>query len=147
MKTINLNKKSWHFWIATTLGIFRPDSGDFCKYVRNVIGGSIFGLMIAAAVGFVVAVLGGGLINIAIYLYDILTGHPYTITNPVMQAGSIILLVSIVMVGIGFIVAYVKGKIEEHKYATSGVDQPDSFVANAYKSIKNKVCFKVNFKE
>jgi ABC-type phosphate transport system permease subunit len=149
LKTINLNKKSWHYWVATTVGSFKPSSSDFCKYVRHVILGSLllafFSIVVAVVVGF----LGGGLINIGILVWDFLSRTPYTITNAFMQAGSLVLCMISAAGIVGALIYFAKSAYDERKWANeiANTNKPDSFVKNAYKTFRNKACFKVNFNE
>lgn len=126
-----------------TVGNFKPNSGDFCSYVRNVIWGATAVLLLAGFVTFFGGMLLAGLINIGIYVYDWLFGHPYTITNAFVIAGSFMICLSVAVAAV-FAILYF-GREAYEKRQENNPNKPDSFIKNAYTSLKNKVCFKVNF--
>lgn len=144
MKTINLKAKSWHYFLAVKLGNFNPNSGDFCSYVRNVLFGLVLGSMFAAVVGFLGAIAMGAIVNVSLYLYHWIVGTAY-VANAFAQFATI--ATGVILLAIGFIFGslVVREKLDDRKMAKAALNEPDSFLKSAYKSFKDKVCFKVNF--
>lgn len=142
MKTINLKAKSWHYFLAVTMGNFDPDSGDFCSYVRNVILGLVFTIAISAVLGGIGSSLLAGVLNIVLLAYHFIMGTAYTAPSFMMFGTALLCAISVVM-ALASGAIFVKNRLQERKYANA--DKPDSFLKSAYKSFKEKVCFKVNF--
>jgi hypothetical protein len=140
LKTINLNAKSWHYFLAVTIGGFQSDSGDFCSYVRWVIAGAIALAFITTAVGIMAGIALLGAFGIGYALVHLLFGIAM-FNNPIILICSIITSVVITFFALMLIVGYLKDKWNNREQ----VEKPDSFVKSAYKSFKDKVCFKVDF--
>lgn len=144
MKTINLNKKSWHYWLATNVGSFDTDSGDFCAYVRSVLGNGFLVLFLSAIAAAISVFLLAGVTNIVVFLFDYFTGGHYTLgNNPFFFAGSVTLLLISVCGGFSF--GLMKFRNWRNERRENQPPKPDSFAKSAYASFKEKVCFKVEF--
>ena len=122
------------------MGNFKPDSGDFCSYVRNVIFGLILAVCLTAAVGIIGSTLLAGVLNVILLAYHFFAGTAYT-ASVFLMFGTMLLCAISVMAALAFGAIFVQEKLRERKYANE--DKPDSFLKAAYK--KDKVCFKVNF--
>jgi hypothetical protein len=144
LKTINLKTNSWHYFLAVKMGDFRPSSGDFCSYVRNVIGGSFLTLFLATAASALGSALLAGVANIGLLIYHWLTGTAYT-PNGFLVFGTVILLTVTLVSALLFFSVWFKDWREERQLVNQAINKPDSFLKSAYKSFKDKVCFKVNF--
>lgn len=142
MKTINLKNKSWHYFLAVTMGNFRVSSGDFCSYVRNVIFGFIFSVMLATVVGFFGSALLAGAANLLLLAYHFFAGTAYVVPS-FLAFGTVLLCAVLIVAGLAVAVIFTRNRLEDRSIANEG--KPDSFLKSAYKSLKDKVCFKVNF--
>lgn len=140
MKTLKFSKKSWHFYLAHKANPhLRYRNIDICSYVRNV----FFGFVIAVfnvALGFcgvALYLLFGALMSISFGLVDANSTTTGTIAA--------ILLTPIALAGlIGgslFLIFWIANKFENREKHY----KPDGFLKNAYKSIKDKYCQKINF--
>lgn len=143
MKTINLNSNSWHYWLATTIASFKPDSGDFCSYVRNVAGGALLFTVFSMCVGALGAMLLTGIGTGLVYLWGFLSGHGFHTTNTWLLFSGLFTLVISTIAAFIFLWTYIKN-IRDERLANAP-PKPDSFLKAAWKSFKDKVCFKVNF--
>ena len=171
MKAIDINKRSWHFWLASKVGwkqryyskkLDRWMDTDFCSYVRWV----ILGIIVATIWGTLLAGVAG------IYLYSgyytvhwiidmihqgrFFKGPPEMV--PFIFITGITLGVGIVL-GLIWCVAQALEWRDHRRYlaselARSKLGQPTlgptpvpkepTFVQVAYRSIKDKVCFRIN---
>lgn len=143
MKTLKFNSKSWHYFLATRIGDF-DDDGDFCAYVRSVICGILGLLFVAAAAAFVLYSLGR-----EVYAAYTCWFTPVCTYGKFEQA--VVTGVAIMAGVVGFIFALIwninrRQRIRTEIYLGHRPAPQPSFVKLAYKSIKEKTCFKVEFK-
>lgn len=150
MESITLKKNSWHYWLVKHLTQWErlDDQNDFCKYCRYVFGSMILATMlaiIAAATGILVL---AALANDLYLLYSgVFTGHFHALKLWGVSdffsfsSGLTAILLGAFLLFFGIFVLY--DKYEEYK--ASNPEPSNSFISNAYRSIKNKICFKVTF--
>lgn len=143
MKAISLNRKSWHYWTATKLGCYDWPDEDFCKYIRHVVAG----IMVAG----VLALIAGTILYSALRLaYSALMcpfakqctfGHfELTVVISVLAVAAV--------VGLVFLYGHYLEKKRERRYAILHGKIPEpkpSFLVLAYRSFKDKVCFRVHW--
>lgn len=149
MKAITLNKKSWHYRLATTYGPFNKYDrwGDFdysrmniCDYVRSVFIGLLFVVLITLILGAFAAIVAdfGAWVIAMISIEQLI----------LPEAGAI--LVSGIICGI-LMFAAIRGIVIGTKKLINRFAVPDynddSFIGSAYESFKNKICFTIEFKE
>ena len=142
MKTIKINKNSWHYRLIdkyTTEPVWHID--NFCEYFWGVARG-IFSVFLIIGCGSIIS--------------WIMVGEPimYAITgfDPVFLDGNDGLQIGLMIWGIilfVFSISFTTLKYQEYKDAHSKkyVDEPDSFIYTAYKSFKDKVCFKIEYEK
>lgn len=124
------------------MGGFARSSGDFCAYIRNV----VYGLLLTLAIAFITVFLGSlmlaGIANIVLFVYHFIAGTHYA-PGDFMSFGTGFLGI---VVGL-FVFVYLYSLLDKFRNARAeaNADKPDSFLKAAYKSFKDKVCFKVNF--
>ena len=164
MKAIDINKKSWHFWLASKVG-WRESKyhkklrtrvpTDFCYYVRRVILGiicaSIWGSFIASVVGLY---LYSGYFTVNWIMDMTHQGRffkgPPEIT-PFIVVNFVVIIVAVVLGVIWCRIQLLEWR-DKRGYAArliarnqaTTVPKEPSFVQVAYTSIKDKVCFRIN---
>ena len=143
MKTLKFNSKSWHYWLATKIGSYRP-WGDFCSYVRNVLGGLFVAAMLAAIASGILLAIG----------MEIRAAYTCWFT-PVCTFGKPEQAIAMGAGILAFIAAAIFGMIQLQDYKERVRDEihagirkrkEPGFVKMAYRSIKEKTCFRVEFK-
>ena len=160
MKTLQFKKGSWHWNLAWRHGgwaYVHPDKQDFCAYVRCV----IYGAMIMAAKGagilYVLAAIGswiGWATACVVQMQLIAIDEWYEM----LSAGVVnLVILAVIFVALLWqlfnVFEYVTRKRRERAYQKEheaelglvSVEEP-SFIRHAVESIKDKVCFKVEFK-
>jgi hypothetical protein len=144
MKTLKFNSKSWHYLLATKIGDFDEDGGDFCSYVRNVIFGVLLSLFLIAAASFVLYTLGR-----EIYAAYTCWFTPVCTFDKFEQIAVLVACIAAAILGLIFLMVWNaerRARIREEIYMGMRVAPEPGFVKMAYKSIKEKTCFKVEFK-
>jgi hypothetical protein len=144
MKTLKFNSNSWHYWLATKIGDFYPEGGDFCSYIRHVILGALVSLFMVAGASFVLYSLGREVY--AAYTCWFTSVCTYGKFERAVTTG-----VAILIGGVGAAVLMIwnsNRRMQIRIEIANGVrpEPQDSFVKTAYKSIKEKTCFRVEFK-
>lgn len=132
MKTLKLNKDSWHYKLAMQYDRHVPDNTDICSYTRL-----LFAAMSLMAFAITILTLLAGTILFTIggwfaYLFGFPL-HGAVVPFTFIYGGATIV--------IGIVAA--KAHYDEHKY-----DKPKKepgFVRTAYRSWKDKFCVKVEF--
>lgn len=146
MESIELNKNSWHFWLAKAWGGFYywegdEDGYDICSYIRAVIKG-IFKIVLAivAASSWLMAYFYSGYVYFACLFDDACEKIPdfsgFFIGNNIV---------------VGFLVFFAFACIGVDKYRDYRAEHPvpkkePSFIGIAWKKFKTKTCFMVKFK-
>jgi hypothetical protein len=142
MQTVNFSKTSWHYWMVKTFSS-KPPKSDLCAYIRQFIGSIILAVALAVVASLVVAFVGGGIIAGFVLLFQLFSGSAVGISNVFLVVGGIfdiVLLLFSVFV-FGGTAASVAWAEHREKAGPS-----NNFVVLAYRTIKDKVCFKINFK-
>lgn len=142
-----LNKKSWHFWLATKVGPMSYYPGkqvNICSYIRNVLAG--LGALILTIISF------GGLIGLYFLggyelivwaLENGMSGSPPDISF-------LFLFINIIAAAIAFgiVLLYTCGKIHDYKQMKAAEpERQPSFISLAFRKWKEKKCFFVEFSE
>ena len=138
MKTIKINRKSWHYHIAQTYTDGNAEwTSSLCEYNTKVIMGFVSILCII----FFTSIAGVMLLSPIFYgiLYLIYGMSPEGSGEICVVFGGFSYLLII-----GFYVAHL---ITERRVemAENGIQIKDSYISAAWKSFKNKVCVKVGF--
>ncbi len=140
MKTLTLNKNSWHYRLAST---YPPCdhwaiARDICGYTRQVIRGMITCMFLTPILAYIVLCL--ILPPIAIFVPDFVLP---TLVNP-FTAGAIFYVVfalgyTAYLIATAYVKLSSKGGLQKAIHT--------GFIYNSYKSFKDKTCFKIDFKD
>lgn len=144
MKTFNLNKKSWHFWLAQKYGglwYCTGDKLDICRYSRKVLKGLLAFLFLLAglsAFGF-------------LYLFSGYEFFACVFDDACVKIPEISLVFISVNIGISAILALGFGAMGIDKYRDYRAIHPTEkkepgFLTLLYRKIKDKTCFMVDIK-
>ena len=149
MKTLNFNKKSWHYWFAK-MGDYDHSRPDFCHYVRSALMGMFFSAVISV---FVAAAIYGTGDFIAWIIAMITTGLWF---NLVPDLGAFVIGGTLIFAGtiaglVGFS-AFREKRRRAHfqklqdaiRNGKQLVEPTPSFIVTAYRTFKDKTCFKIN---
>lgn len=138
MNTLKLRRKSWHYWLASNLGGDYPESyamkrktQNICTYARAV----FWNLLALLFFGVIGGVLIFGFIGLPILWL-------FTRNTSVLSIIEILwgwILVFGVIIGTTFL-------IQKYRKRSTAAKQP-SFIGTWYRSIKEKVCYLVEFDE
>jgi hypothetical protein len=144
MKTLEFNRKSWHFWVATKIGDYSERSGDFCSYVRNVIGGLLLMGFLAVAATLL-------LFSIGREVWAIYTCHFTSVCTfgSFERAFAIFVCICVAVVSFIGLCIWNGNRMRAKRWAIERGDLPEpkpSFITTAYRALKDKTCFKVEFK-
>lgn len=160
MKAIKMNSKSWHYKIATNFGSYRSwgsGSGDFCDYVRNFILGlfmlSIFCGLGLVALYFLVRLLWSGYTCWISRMFG--TSMACTFGNPEQITLGIVVFACFALLfikGVTWLIEYEREKKHAQQIALlrgeiSHKDVRPGFIVSAYRSIKEKTCYRIEFEE
>ncbi len=155
MKAINFKKNSWHAWIVRGPGClyqldWLAENGkiDICRYTRSFIRGVILGILFLAFILMVAALLIIPNISFGMYLYaSYQAGHflPWTTNETALVRIAIIVdSVTFLIAMIAYVIPKTISKIRSLIGQKERVVKEPGFVKVAYRSFKDKVCFKVN---
>lgn len=155
MKALNFSKKSWHYWLAN-LGNYNEDREDFCHYVRSAIVGVFVCAMIAVVALAVIVGVGD---FIAWIVAMIVAGTYIEPRLPAQVTASLLFISAVIGILLGISLWNEKRKIRklneqiarEREILNAILEgkeplpapQPN-FIQSAYKTLKEKTCFKVN---
>ncbi len=140
MKSFTLKKKSLHYWLASTAGstYIDPDI-DMCAYLRKVVESALSLLAIAALALFGLYIIGH--MTYSAWLCAFGTRCVFT---PLDQgAGFILLCVAGVF---SFVGLFLVRKELKARYK-AGAPKDPGFLVLAWRSVKDKTCFKIEFKD
>jgi hypothetical protein len=162
MKEMAINKASWHYWVATELGGFKPKKHlDFCAYVRRFLLGML-GAFVLSCIGAFILYLVASLLFFG-YLF-ITTGHipkeGWFGVGIMLDAiiGGVIAVFAVVIalaVGVERLKEYLREtkKARQHEqylaaeayYQEHGKypEVQDGFLTEAYRSFKQKTCYRL----
>lgn len=162
MKSLNFNKKSWHYYLATNFGNYIApysydddatlygDKGDICTYIRYVFKG----LCGAFFLGFLIFAL-GNLFFETIFSIGFSFYYGVDLFSVVGAIGTIATSFSLICVIIWYLVGKSLDWRADRRYARqhasnnmiSLIPKPDGFIKHAYKSWKQKFCVQITFTE
>lgn len=131
MKTVTINRNSWHFWLAGQWAFGANEASDFCTYLRWVALGAtkvlflaIIGIVSAALVGWVIGDFLGWLI----------AGLLHGFVEPWVALVFLYFMLGGVLVG-----AFLGARAAAPVVA----DHSPAFLRNAYWILKDRVCYRV----
>ena len=133
MKEVVFNKKSWHYWLATFSDDMRvnPHGDDICHYIRSVLVGTFWLLLMT----FVCAFVGGAV------LYSI--GNLFSWLFLGYELASVTVAVLSIFGGLGSAIVLMASKeLVQEKMR----DSEPGFVRSVYRKFKDKTCFYIKFK-
>lgn len=142
MKTIKIDKNSWHYHIVYKYTDGNPKwIGSICEYNKQLLFGMLSILMIIIISSFLWSVL----------LAPIFYGILYLIYGLPIEFGSDIssiigIGVTFYVLGIGSYIAHLLIERKENKLyemRAKGIERKDSYIVAAWKSFKDKVCVKI----
>lgn len=142
MNPIIVNKKSWHYRLATVYGPLSDCDGvDSCRYIRAVIVGLFVMLVIGilsclflilpvdSLVWVIASIIGGGFV-----------GQPH------FFAVFLGVMISAIAFLIGWNIIWIRQKIIDRRYARSLMHVEPSTISKLYGSFKNKFCVPIEVK-
>lgn|ERR1700682_5468384 len=154
MKDIHIKRNSWHYWVASNPGGWNTwRETDFCDYVRRV----ILGLFLLSLLLFA----------IILYLwfgYDwVVWAHStigHTAHTDMPKLARLFVTVSSVAVFVGGVIgialgvehlrsylierAYQRRQLKFQQPSFAAIPKEPSFLQHAYRSLKDKMCFRMN---
>jgi hypothetical protein len=140
VKSLILNKKSWHYWIATEFGgLYRwHNSTDICEYTKSIfIGFCVMALAAGAFLFFSELVVNLVLCSVfSLIAGSWLGGHWAELALVLIAAAA-----GTAVVMFGLVAATAGKEIVQDALSNS------QFVKAAYDSWKNKFCARVEFKD
>lgn len=134
--TFTINKKSWHYWLASKWGKFSPhvvSEQNICAYTRYVIGGLI-GLILVSVLGSLFAYLAICAVVDLAWLV-----HHFKMSTYISGPG-IAFLVAASLVAVIFIFGSALAWLTSMEVK----DVSPTFVVKAYRSFKDKTCVRLN---
>jgi hypothetical protein len=136
MKTLKFKKTSWHYELASKAGFRDYDSQDLCTYITHIFWAFVAIFFIIGAS----SILGAILIHTVLgAIFSFIAGS-FIFT----ETGVAGLILTVAGVLFGFVWCVFEGfRIAKRKAEKTYGNNPDSFVANAYRSWKDKMCFKI----
>ena len=148
MKTLKFDTKSWHWYLASDVGNYRPSrhGENLCAYSRRVLLGAIKVLGASVIVAALVAVVGYLLWNVIFGIIFSIMLHTWMFTDEAMAV--------LILAGVGTVAVLLITGFKLTSYALSRgaqaaraatIEKPDSFAANAYNAWHDKFCAKLEF--
>ena len=130
MKELKFSKKSWHYYLAKFGGL----SGEtLCGYVASVAWGVILCIALAILGAFIASIIG----EMVGWIAAMIIMQTWINPGELAVFGVLIILFVSVML-IGLLIGW---------WFTNKMVFEDSFIVNAYSSVKNKTCVKIKFDE
>lgn len=152
MNTVNINKKSWHYWLAKMYdgSIKYRDDLDICSYTRKVFAGFLILFAITFFVSFFAALLGYGLVG----WFNVFVHGKWPVAGAgspqigMMIADCIVLGAAVLIIGIMYTAEQVENwnwkKI--HDGPSFKTPAEPGALSKMWKHFKEKTCVKVEFK-
>lgn len=143
MNSVELSKNSWHYKLATKFGDYYwySSTSNICAYVREVIKGFFILLGVGGLALMGVVAIVTTLYWLIMHGFHFLNAPPFVIASAGLT--SIVSLGTGLGLGISKIIEYQDMKRQANR---ANPPQP-SFLKLAYRSFKDKMCFKISFKE
>jgi hypothetical protein len=144
MKTIKINRNSWHYHIIKTYTDRRPEwIGSICQYNRNVLLGilNIFYIIFFTSLTLVI-LLSPIFYGILYLIYGMPPGE--------LEGTFVVFGVTGYVMIIGFYIAHLLTERKENKLyemKENGIEIKDSYIGAAWKSFKDKVCVKIEISD
>lgn len=132
MKTVMFKEGSWHHWLAELGGHYRSDT-DICTYTRAAFAGA--GKVLLAVIGVILACL---LVGDTLAWTVAWAAHGYA--EPRLAA---VVFLALLVVSAGLTLL---GLVLWLYYEKAAPKLEHSFVANAWRSAKDRTCFRVQIK-
>jgi hypothetical protein len=139
MQTIKLSKKSWHYHLIreyTANADHEIKAMDFCQYVRWVFAGILGACIATILLTFCALIIVLPLVFYSVVLFYGVWVEPNITTSVGVLCYIVVILYYIVLYTIRGVVKLFS-KIPPTPISTS------PFIRSAYKTIKNKVCFRL----
>lgn len=155
MKEFTFAKKSWHYKLAKLTNSYESQWGhNLCSYMTRVTLGLLLFVVYSFGASVFAAIISIELIiPLAMAIYEDISHlfglhHVYiTFLQRAIEIGNVVLSVfGVAAVILGIVAAVSKWIDREDSNDDIKVEKPHTFVGLAYKSWKEKVCYKVNFK-
>jgi len=145
MKTLVFNKESWHYKLARGYG---HSCTDICTYGRQVLKGILEAVFLfffgSAAIAACVGVVGMLLFLVASFLSYVAAGLVAGVwpdpNDAIIMGGTTVIVI------MGGATVLVVGRLMKMCDKSKPFIPKDSFIAEAYKSWKDKYCVPVEFK-
>lgn len=131
MKTFELKKKSWHYWLANFGDLRVGTNTDICSYIRCVIWGAFWLLVAAGAGAFLSGCVLFAIGNLFSWLF-----LGYELSN--MTVGVFTVLSALFLTGLAF--------VSREAIAEKMSKSEPGFVRLAYRSWKDKFCARIILK-
>lgn len=172
MKEIEINQKSWHYGIAKHMGWtrrverkkyktidgeehfdgFQWEDNDFCSYVRRVLLGLFVFAAVAAAVAAIASLVLCAMGSALFFYWHWLFNHKLNMED-FQRFGTVFWGAAIIVPGIIVAFRFLNAKLEARRKMAAAkfrnVKAPpkskkgDPFIRMAYRSLKDRVCFKM----
>jgi hypothetical protein len=142
MKTLVLNKNSWHYRIASQMGSYDcyGDNHNICAYTKDV----IIGLFLLFIIGILIGMLG-------FVVWHIIFGIIFSIMCGAWMFSAFAEATMVMLLILSFGYSINRGIERFNKWKWSKTNpaykRPDNFITNAYKSLKGKYCVPITFQE
>jgi hypothetical protein len=147
MKSLTFKKDSWHYKAAMFVFDSWQIPNDLCGYVRHVIwGGLMFILLmsfcaaLACGVGYLLCMWLHWLFQMISTMSFIAPSDEAVIVNVIL---GVIAACGAAILAIKLIVDY-KNDMRQKRYEEGYVEPEPGFLRVAYRSFKDKTCFKIN---
>lgn len=144
MKTLEFKSNTWHYWLAATVGSYESSDGNFCAYVRSVLFGAFVVLFMGGLVGALMYAI--GLEVRAFYTCFFTPVCTFGKDEQAIATGAGVILGVVVF---AFLYIWNENRKDQIRWEIESGErkQPEpGFISMAYKSIKEKTCFRVEFK-
>ena len=141
MNTIEFNATSWHgrLYYKYHLEAFNPDRNtNICAYIRGVLRGAFFAASLATVIGFY---LGSWFHVILAIVKSVQFGTSFVEELPLLYSVLPILTLAMFMF---VLLVMIANQFEDWVESKNSSGVKNSFITEAYRSLKDKVCFKVN---
>lgn len=135
MRTAEFRKTAWHYKLASFGGLY-GDKTDICEYLRAIMKGIVGGLAAVALILFIGGLIAWGLgdflgwVACLIFHGYVAPDDPALIAAVLLFSGAVLLLCW----GAGKAIKATAREVE------------DTFIGDAYDSLKHRMCFRVRIK-